>query len=262
MNPDDVQLSRRQLLAAGAGVGGLGLAGGALAGVASGRVQHDRSFQVEGPGLDLIVNWAEWYNGARVEDQGESVDADGPILTLRNVLPGDSGRLHFGLELDGETSSVDNTRLEMQLLSPADTYAENGVNEPERAAGDVTTDRGELQDHLQVSVWYDVGIVAEGVGIAGQCDGRRDVGEPVISEGSLLEVSGALGDWVPLDARPGTPGTDCLTGDDELCIGVEWSLPDDVPGVDDNVVQGDSAEVRLGFRAADCQGGDGNASTR
>lgn len=258
MTRNELDITRRKLLAAGTGTTLLGLGTGAFASLASGRVQHDWQFQVEGQTADLRVNWAEWYNRTKLEEQSASVSADGPVLTLRNVVPGDSGRLHFGLTVDLETIAADRSQVTMQLLAPEDSFAENGLTEPEIAADDRSPNRGELQEHVRFAVWYDVGIVVEGVQVTGQCDGTRDVTEPLIARGTLAEVSAALGDGILLDAKPGTPGTDCLTESDELCIGVEWWLPTDVGGIDDNLVQSDSVEVDLGFRAKGCESG-GNA---
>jgi len=241
-------LTRRRFLATGS-FGAVAATTGTYFVIDSGEVDHNQRFLVQQSDVELVVNWAEWYNGTKLEEQASPVDATGPIVDLRNVLPQDTGRLHFGLGLN-EQSTVDAAQLSMQLVAPDDSYDENTITEPEQRAGDESPDRGELQDLIQMRVWYDVGIMIGDTEFAGRCDGDFDPGETVLAEGTIADVSDALATWTPLDATPGVDGGDCVTPGEQLCIGIEWSFD---PGlVDPSIAQTDSIDFQIGFRAEQC----------
>ncbi|QCC52647.1 hypothetical protein [Halapricum salinum] len=246
MNLND--LSRRRFLATGS-FGAVVATTGAYLTIDSGEVDHNQQFLVQQSDVELLVNWAEWYNDTKLEDQASPVDVNGPLVDLRNVLPGDSGRLHFGLAL-GEQSTLDAAQLSMQLVAPVSSYDENGITEPEQMAGDTSVDQGELQNLIQLRVWYDVGIMIGDTEFAGRCDGDFDPGETLVAAGSLADVADVLSTWTPLDATPGVDGDSCVGQDEQLCIGIEWSFD---PGTTDPVLaQTDSVDFQIGFRAESC----------
>lgn len=249
-------VTRRRLLSAGiATTGILGFTGGARALLRSEPVEHTRSTVVSNNDLDLEVNWAEWYNDERIETQEFPTDNEGatPILTLADVLPGDQGRVHFGLTIEDGSGSADSSTaasVAMRLVPMADAFAENGRTEPELVGGDSTPETGELQDHVETRIWYDTGGA-----LSGACNGAFDIGESLITddtEGSLASVIDALEDWTDLDANPGQPDDDCLEPEEELCIGLEWALPDDIETVADNTIQSDSVRFQIAFRVELC----------
>ncbi|WP_336036690.1 hypothetical protein [Halobacterium yunchengense] len=223
-----MDLSRRQLLGAVAGAGSAALVG--VTALSSNAVAYEQTATV-GSDPTVRVDWRETYNGAVREDGDE--DADGPVLHVGNAQPGDSGSLAFRVRPEtGGGARV--------LFSLAVTEnAENGRNEPERAAGDETPDRGELGDALDVAVWYDTGSF--GVPGLGACDGDRDTAESTLVDGSLLDADAALADGVRL-------GGDCLASDDGVCVGVEWALP----ATAGNRIQGDSVATDLAFTVEPC----------
>lgn len=236
------------MLAAGTigfGAVGLGLGGQRLLG--SEPVTYNRTTLAQGD-VELRVDWREWYNGNSMERQDEPTDNENedPVVVLENVLPGDQGRLAFGLSL-GEETTADRARLQMRLSVSPDS--ENGVMEPEQRAGD-DADEGELSEYVTVLAWYDTGISAGDTPIYGACDGRfNDIGEAKFLESPLA----AIGDEsFPLDAHP-NGDDDCLHEDEGLCVGLEWDVPEDLPGVDDNVIQSDGVSFEIAFRADPCE---------
>lgn len=245
---DDARFTRRRLLGAGTlSLGALGLGFGGQRLLGSEPVTYTRTTLAQGE-VDLRVDWREWYNGTSTEQQDEPTDNDGddPVVVLEDVLPGDDGRLAFGLSLADETTA-DRARLEMRVR--AFDERENGVTEPEERAGD-GDEAGELAEHVSVFAWYDTGISAGDTPIYGACDGTFDpMADETLLDGSLAAISSDA--WVPLDANP-DGDDDCLDADEGLCLALEWALPEDLLGVDDNVVQSDSVRFEIAFRAADC----------
>jgi hypothetical protein len=272
-------LTRRQILA---GIGAVGVVAGVPR--AARAIRGDPPFtaytvaQTDGP--DLRVAWYEYEttDGRRIEDSarhtsgatldatnesfteaaaaGEFVDRTGsdavdagPAIRFGNVMPGDGGALVIGLLTDADA------RIWARIAAPpdddgrprtlAETYLENGVNEPERLAGDADA-AGDLQDALGVRFWYDNGLT-DG------CDGRVGVGESVVTLASSLDADGTFGevapglaDGVALDF--GLLDSACLPAGTQRCLSLRWSLPADTG----NEVQGDSLAFDLSFRATAC----------
>lgn len=252
MPPNRPGLSRRTLLSVGAG--GLGLVGIGTAGarlLARDPVEYDRRMQVTDTGIDLVVDWKEWYNG---EPTGDTQDTpqdtdDRPVVTLENVLPGDTGKLAFGLGLRSETGAQ-SAQLEMRVR--AFDERENGLTEPERVAGDTSSDDAELAEAIRLFGWYDTGIAAGDTPIYGHCDGAFDGAvDEVLFDDSLAAVADA--EWRRLDANPNADD-DCLDGDEALCVGLEWELPGDSgAGSNANVIQSDSVTFEIAFGAFECE---------
>lgn len=249
----DKTFTRRKLLA------GVATCGGVLTGLrfVAGRAgpppfTHYTYAGSESEGRFHIA-WYEEYNGAFQEAQGPREtnatraldpgvapvyvdEPGGPIVTLDNVLPGDTGKLIVGLLVQEEASASQGLEISVNSTLLADE--DNSVTEPERQAGDDTTGAagGELADALEVTVWLDAGVMG-----LGRCDGRR-LGEPTIASGSLREVCTAL--------RDGRPVGGCLTVGDRRCLGVAWSLPE----TSGNIVQTDAVTFDLAFEARQCGG--------
>lgn len=203
---------------------------------------------------DLRVAWWTSRNGRTVETQGDDSaganatldaetapayvpDAPGPVLTATNVLPGDEGRLGIGIQASLDDDSSVAVWYRTRLVAASD----NGVNEPERAAGDEPGNGSELPDRATLTVWEDTGAI-------GACDGRLTLGteSPVEDgDGTLRAVATGLSDGQRFDG--------CLTDGDTRCLGVKWALP--ARGSDINVVQGDSATFSIEFRTTPCRDG-------
>ena len=224
-----MKFTRRRLLSTAAIGTSVSLAG---VGLSSSDAVAYQSSTTMGSGPSVRVNWRETHNGSVLESGDET--AEGPVLNIGNAQPGDSGSLAF--QVTPETSDGGaNVWFSLSL----DANDENGRNEPERAAGDTTADRGELADALEVAAWYDTGSF--GVSGLGGCDGNLDAAETVLVDGSLVDADAALAEGVSL-------GGDCLEADSGACVGISWSLPASVG----NQIQGDSVDVSLSFTVESC----------
>lgn len=239
MIDDSNPISRRRVLR------NLGIAGFATGGftfVSTGETvayQQEQTYQTEA-GVDLRVEWTSFYNGELLAEGDD--DAQGPALTLTDVLPGDEGTLAFSIQIDeDEESDETDATYEFLLRGTITDESENGITEPERNAGDTSTESGELGDYLQAEVWYDQGVL-------GGCNGELDFREAQIATGSLRAVASSLSSGIRLASRSGEP--DCYGVGDAVCLGIHWWLPESSPDV--NVVQGDSVTFDLGFGATEC----------
>ncbi|MCT9097351.1 hypothetical protein [Haloarchaeobius sp. HME9146] len=193
----------------------------------------------------LLVAWREEYNGELVEDatlQTADEVASGPLLEITDAKPGDEGLLVLHVEVFGDRPG------RVRLSLPLTKAAENGQNEPEEHAPDPLPDKGELQRHVDVELWYDDGVLVEGVG---GCNGNRDMGETHIAEGTLAEVSEQLAAGRPL-VHPGK-SDGCLSPGQSFCVSLSWSIDRTVR----NSIQSDSVAFSLGLGLEDCAGGDG-----
>lgn len=261
-------LTRRELLAA---IGGVGLlaAGPRVAGAIHPDPGFTQYTYAQSTGPDLRVAWYERYNGTVLEesnrftdggpltnasdsfnesgDAGRFVDvtgpnavATGPVLSIPNAQPGDEGLLLIGLRAEGADARA-------WLSVAAYDFAENSLTEPERTAGDTTTDgttadAGELQHHLDVECWYDTGRFG-----VGGCNGHREfTEEAVVAAGTLAEVSNALSGGVPLDF--GLVGDACIDAGTQRCLAIRWRIDPSVT----NVVQSDSVRLDIAFAVTTC----------
>lgn len=216
--------------------------------------------QTEVENLALSVAWAETYNGefltataGATEDNVTVVtdpdrppfyvaDAPGPIVSLGNVLPGDSGSVLIGLL--AETVPETEAGIDVWFRPVLRANLENEVAEPElEAPGEDDTgsgtSEGELADALRVMFYVDDGLVSG-------CDGRYGLLDTALTETtSLREAFGAL------DAGVATTD-DCLEAGQHRCLGFDWELPATVG----NQVQTDSVSFDLEFVGVGC--GTGN----
>jgi len=240
---NSTKLTRRRLLA-GAGAAGLASVTG-LSLLTDDALGYTHSATITGASeVSLQSDWRATHNGRVVSQSGEGVETtdDGATATVSNVLPGDTGTLSFQVtpaSEDGETPTVQ-PYLTLELTETA----ENGRNEPERKAGDDTPDVGELQDYLQVEVWFDTGIM--GVDAFGGDNGTQDLGEGLVdpdAQGSLEEVADALDD-VAIG--------DCPMGDEPLAVTMGWEFPEEQE--DQNMTQGDSVEFDVVLVPEQCDG--------
>ncbi len=232
-------LSRRHILLGISAVGAATIVPAAFAGRT---VAYNNSTVVSASDktTDLVVEWADaTLNGRSV------LDRSGGELTMdaTDVLPGDHGRVLFRVGVaDGSSPASISFGLRAK-------YPENGRNDPERRAGDTSGDVGELQDHLETTVWYGEG--AFGVRDLGATNGAHDIGERVLSSGTLTQVV------TDLDAS-GTGGHDgralaggrCLAPRRSVSLGLKWSVPKGTG----NAIQSDGVVLAFVFDASPCDG--------
>jgi hypothetical protein len=274
-------ITRRQVLA-GLGAVGLVAAGPRLVRAARGDpefTQYTLAQSADG-GPDLRIAWYETYNGVYQEDSNRftsgpalqptnesfnhSAEADrfvdtvnamnpgetvepGAVIGLDNVLPGDEGVVVIGLLAEDADARV---WFKLDLLETP----ENGRYEPELAAGDATdgADEGELQDAIDVELWYDNGLTSG-------CDGVKSGSEEFVSglstlgslDGTLAQVAADTDQGVELDFD--LLGLGCLPAGDERCVAFRWSFP---PAADNNRVQTDGVSFLLRFATVACSNTD------
>lgn len=261
-------LTRRGVLTALGGVGLAAVAGTGLAGASHPPFSRYTLAQASDGTGSLRVAWYERYNGETVESTGNGTapatetldpttdptyvdDAPGAVVSLGNVLPGDSGTLVVGLEaIDADLDVWFRPRLTVD--------AENGQNEPESLDEGVdSSGEGELGSATDVLCWLDNSVVF------GACNGRPDLFEPRVqhpdgtkAQGTFVSVADALEDGVrlPFDGGDGCP--DALPAGGNRCVGLRWELPESVG----NTVQSDSLEFAMEFVAVSC-GDDANPFT-
>ncbi|MFC6874027.1 hypothetical protein [Halobellus marinus] len=257
-------LTRRELLT-GIGAGALGVGGFSLR-------RHTPRFSqytYAAPEDDtddrrLRIAWYEKYNGgfvanhagtndtlettldpdsgpAYVDEATFVTDVSGPVLSVGNVLPGDTGTLVVGLEVvDGSDAEA----LDVWFRASLTEDSENGVNGPERAAGDTTEDDGELDDDAVVEMWLDGSPL-------GSCNGTKEFDEtlesPLVAPAPFAEAFAPTADAG--DAE-GLLALDCIPPGSLRCVALRWELPAETG----NQAQGDSLGFEFAFAGGACDG--------
>lgn len=252
--------NRRTVLASLGAVGALAVGSNALR-----QRRHPYSYytyaQSDTEGVRLSVAWYETYNGEFQEATNGSTEtnatvvtdptqapvyiaeAPGPIVTLSNVLPGDSGTVSIGLLAEQVPPSLE--AVDVWFKPTLTSNAENQVTEPEaRDPGEDGTGTsgwdGELAEALEVQFFADDGFI-------GGCDGQFWLTDtPITPEGSLGSTVELIEDGVELT------GDRCLAQGERRCFGFTWHLPASVG----NLVQSDSVEFDLAFVAVECNSGN------
>ncbi|QAU14038.1 hypothetical protein EKH57_15745 [Halorubrum sp. BOL3-1] len=261
-------LTRRELLT---GIGGGTLAVGGLTAL-TGSTRDSRRFSqytYAAPDDDtddrrLRIAWYEKYNGVFVENHADTdddlettldpddgpgyaeeatfvTDASGPVISVGNVLPGDTGVLVVGLEVAEDFADP----LGVWLRASVTEDRENGINEPERVAGDTTPDDGELDEVAVVEVWRDGSPF-------GSCNGRKEFDEtlesPLVGPVPFVEAFDSTTD---VGGSDGLLAFDCLDPGTLRCVALRWDVPDGTG----NRAQGDSLGFEFSFAGGPC-GGD------
>ena len=295
MTHDSRLITRRQVLA---GIGGVGLltAGAGLGqGVLSGGAPPYTRFTYaqpdgNGPGGNgngpngpdsgngslprLTVAWYQTYNDqpvdSPVDEQTEEAfgdravyveDVTGPVISVPDAMPGDSGSLGIGIIAENAPANV---WFAVRAVptdgsdDPVSGFTENTIREPEATAGDTTGTLGELQNYLDFDVWYDTGVLGNGAGFTGACNGRRDAGEQRITEGRLFETddTGAflhpdyqsLAGGIRVDDETLVGGNGCLAPNQPRCLGLDWRFAADAP----NLAQTDAVQFEFVFALTEC----------
>jgi len=157
-----------------------------------------------------------------VTPEGDLVTSSIPPVSVDDIEPGDGGVVDLSLTLSGSPARL-------WVRGTATDFAERGLVEAEANAGDAG-EPGELQEFVQVRLWYD----GDGDG-----DGRVSGGDNLVYAGTLADLNDLDGEdgWVPLTETCVPPGTHTAR--------FRWELPTDAP----NTVQTDSASFSLGVAA-------------
>ncbi|MEF8886723.1 MAG: hypothetical protein V5A30_02875 [Haloarculaceae archaeon] len=258
-----MQLTRRQLLA-GVGAGALGVTGASLTRDQPRYTHYTYASDGDLDDRRVRVAWYERYNGVGLESQAGATEAtleealdpdtepayvddptdatavDGPVVTVGNVLPGDEGTLVVGLEaVDGGDFIPE--PLDVWLRGAVTADGEGGLNEAETAAGDRSSDGGELDEWVTVELWRDGSPL-------GSCNGRRELDEQL--EAPLVErapVRTAFGPDTDIGDADGQRVLSGLSPGASRCFALAWAMPSG-EGVD--VAQSDSVAFELTFGVA------------
>ena len=169
--------------------------------------------------LDLQIDHNETYNGEYLEDSSfPLMDNPNAFFNLDDVKPGDTGNSTISIHLENNPGYI-----WMQLNQTSDL--ENDCTEPEAevdtSCADPGEGLGELDDELQMTLWYDDG------------DGVKQPSETIIANGT---ASAVLNSPVALDSDLTDSGQTPFDPSNTRYIGVEWNLPSETG----NVVQSDS----------------------
>ncbi|AZH23924.1 hypothetical protein [Haloplanus aerogenes] len=153
-----------------------------------------------------------------------------PPVSVSDIEPGDGGVVDLSLTLSGSPARL-------WVRGVATDFEEGGVVEAERSAGD-TGEPGELQQYVEVRLWYDAdGVEPRSTESRTQSgDGTVSDGDNLVYEGTLADLDGGDG-WAPLTAACVPPGTHTAR--------FRWDLPADAP----NTVQTDGASFSLSVAA-------------
>lgn len=262
-----MQLTRRELLA-GIGLGTLGVGGITLG---RGRPRFTYYTYASDGDLDdrrVRVAWYERYNGvfqetqngttgpgfdqtldpdtapAYVEEATFVTDANGPVLRIGNVLPGDEGSLVVGLEVVDDGDFIAET-VDVWLRAVLTDDSEQTINGPESVAGDTSATDGELDDEVFVELWRDGAPL-------GSCNGRKDFTEQL--EGSIVArspMSVAFGTGSDVSDADGERVFSSVSPGQSRCIALAWEFPE---ATATNRSQGDGVAFDLVFAAAPAGG--------
>jgi hypothetical protein len=215
-------INRRKVLAAVAGTSvatfvGLGYATGDA-------VRYTRASSHSCEEYTLDAEWRETYTRdgettlfEDTTDPGTGTEPDEPsIIQLDDILPGDRGTVSFTVEADKRDTDASDTVTPTLGLNLTET-AENGLNDPEREAGDTTESVGELQEHLYVNVWENTGIL--GFDALGADDLTQQITESTIAGGTLAQVAEDLDDE-PLGS------IDATSDGDSVSVTLRWEFID------------------------------------
>lgn len=206
--------------------------------------------------------WRETVNGAVTEQTDLTTDGETGGVGLvvdEAVMPGDTGSVTMRARLlEREDQATANAELYLRFRL-SDT-SENGIVEPERKAGDTTSDEGELDDIAQIRVWKDDGMFGGGDGELTWEDVPL-VGDTEITDGwqNLDEVDGS--DAFDGGYRLSLGGETCLNPANEptVYVSFKWEIPEALPSSspedDINVIQGDSATFQFSFDPRPCPEG-------
>ena len=142
--------------------------------------------------------------------------------TVGPMRPGNQPKGTFKLENKGTLTGY------LDLENITVTSAENEIIEPEANAGDVTDTIGELQDVLNLRLFYDA-----------DCDGWIGTGETVFFNDKVGTIAASYDQNIPISAG----GYTCITG-----IYDWWSTPDD------NKAMTDAFELDITFELGQTTG--------
>ncbi len=279
-----ISLSRRKILAGTGAIGASGLAAGLGSQAFFNDSEQIGNNQLVAGELDLKVGWEvryfDWIDSTpQVISESDLTDDPGPIVQLEDVKPGDVIVHTLNARITGNPAFLS---IDCSL-----TDSDNGITEPEDMVdGDLDgsdgTPGGDLGDALRAVVWFDDGdglpqeiwagdfpdtmdefIMA--VGDAGQPSEVFDLDSPNLAgAGTAVEMcqdSRLLDPRINGHLADEFPDKVCYESAETESIGVLLWVPNDIPGVNDNIIQTDRCEYGIRFSAVQCRHNVANDGT-
>ena len=127
-----------------------------------------------------------YMDATELESGGPTSDPESGVVTLEDVKPGDFGELTLSYRIAGNPGTV-------QFCGDVLDDAENGRLDPEKEAGDTSSEAGELAENIQVAVWYDPdcdNVRSEGADLEQRADYVEKDDTPLT--GTLSDVLGSI----------------------------------------------------------------------
>jgi len=262
MKKDNIELSRRKILA---GAGAVGAAGAGAGLGTTALFSDEESFtnnEIQAGTLDLIVDYYTSTDQGSFGTSSQSGEVNGNGVTeytydVVDLKPGDSGTLAFCPKI------VDNPGWLWVGSVDGVTDYENGQTEPEGQVdatgdgnlGDNPNDgagAGELSDEIEVTVSYAESVSLDSTTDEITCTNTRELNNPAgytladlakdLESGVQLDGNEPNDGDSTIDAYPSSSGPDDQQGP---CLCIEWEVPKDVG----NEIQSDALELSFQFAA-------------
>ena len=185
--------------------------------------------------MDLKIDCnSKWYDAAGNEkgsiyfDEKDLIAGEDKFFNWDDIKPGDHGEATISIHV------YDNDAWGWLHLIDVKND-ENGLMEPEIAAGDNTTDEGEMNKYLQFMIWRDWGEDRiPGTNDEGEGDNILQDTEEIVFKGTAADLAGYECNWLgPYELKA------CVT----YYFGIAWQLPFDTG----NIVQSDSFSFGIEF---------------
>lgn len=188
--------------------------------------------------IDLKIDSECTYNGVKQEFctwAAKDLETGNVFFNFADIKPGDEGEDTVSIHVDSNPAWVC-----AEIASV--TNQENGCNNPEQKAGDITCGtpgitEGELLNNIYFTIWED-----NGAGNGTSCDNIRNGAEKYL-------VQNALASDVTYPIADSQNGSGPIK---DACIGVAWSVPSTVG----NIIQGDSVKGDIIFKAIQARNND------
>ena len=186
------------------------------------------------PGSDFVQGETGYYppyTHCTIEVIPGGNGANGQVI-FSDIKPGNSGKIYWSVKNIGTIPGL----LNMEVTRTADN--DNVITEPEDMVdgsldGSDGTDDGDLDDYMYVRLSADFNKNGD----------FTDAGEIVLDR----TVMGELETYFPLDILVTVLENHALAVNDYLELEFAWRIDPDIPGVDDNIIQGDSVQLDIIF---------------
>jgi len=217
----------------------MGLVGGAFAYFSDTETSTGNTFTAAtlnaAPGSIYVSGETGYYPPYQSPVMNVTPGSDGVngCVVFSDIKPGDSGIIYWSLKNDGTIPGS----LDLEITRLADV--DNGFTEPEdmsdgtKNGQDATID-GDLDDYMHIRLEVDLNN-----------DGDYDDAGELLQNGTGM---GELETYLPVVGTAYEKLSDVtMNPGDAIKFKFAWRIDPDIPGVDDNIIQGDSFQLDLLF---------------